>query len=128
MKKLQMRKFDPLSIKPNRIILITGKRGTGKTTLLECLLYHLRERFDVIVGMGGSQASVQMLEKFTPSSMVFGSPQVRLVQRMVDIAKTLVQHGKRREFLLVLDDCTYDKGIFKYPVFREIFMNRRNFG
>lgn len=128
MKKLQMRKFDPSSIKVNRIILITGKRGTGKTTLLEYLLYHLRERFDVIIGMGGSNASVQMLERFIPSSMVFGAPIVRKVEKMVEIAKALVEHGKRREFLLILDDCTFRKDIFKFPVFREIFMNGRNFG
>jgi len=128
MKKLQMRKFDPSSIKPNRIILITGKRGTGKTTLLEYLLYHLRERFDIIVGMGGSNASVKMLERFIPGSMVFGAPMVRKVEKMVEMAKAIVECGKRREFLLILDDCMFRKDIFRFPIFREIFMNGRNFG
>ncbi len=128
MKKLQMRRFDPASIKVNRVILITGKRGTGKTTLLEHLLYQLRNRFDVVIGMGGSNASVKMLEGFIPRCLVFGAPLVRKVEKMVELAKALVEHGKRREFLLILDDCTFRKDIFRYPIWREIFMNGRNFG
>jgi hypothetical protein len=123
-----MRRLDPSIIKPNRVILITGKRGTGKTTLLEYLLYRLRDRFDVVMGMGGSHASVKMLEGFLPSSMVYGAPLVRKVEKMVEMAKNLVEANKRREFLLILDDCTFRKDIFKYPVFREIFMNGRNYG
>lgn len=125
---VQMRRLDPTIIKPNRVILITGKRGTGKTTLLEHLLYRLRDRFDIVVGMGGSHASVKMLEGFLPSSMVYGAPQVRVVERMVEMAKSLVAANKKREFLLILDDCTFRKDIFKCPVFREIFMNGRNYG
>lgn len=127
-KTLQMRKLDPDIIKENRIILITGKRGTGKTTLLEYILYRLRNRFDVVMGMGGSNASVKMLENFLPSCMVYGAPIVRRVEKLVEMAKALVESGKKREFLLILDDCTFRKDIFKYPVFREIFMNGRNYG
>jgi hypothetical protein len=127
-KTLQMKRLDPTIIKANRVLLITGKRGTGKTTLLEHLLYRLRDRFDVVMGMGGSHASVKMLEGFLPSGMVYGAPIVRKVEKMVDMAKSLVEAGKKREFLLILDDCTFRKDIFKYPVFREIFMNGRNYG
>lgn len=125
--KLQVHRFNPASIKPNRVILITGKRGTGKTTLLQYLLYTMRNRFDVVVGIGGSHASVQMLEKFTPTAMIYTRPEVAVIEKMVRVAKTMKEYGKPRQFLLVLDDCTYDKTLFKKPIFREIFMNGRNF-
>lgn len=122
-----MKRFDTSIIKANRVILITGKRGTGKTTLLEYLLFKLRDRFDVVIGMGGSHASVKMLEGFMPKCMVFGAPIIRKIEKLVEVSKALIQAGKRREFLLVLDDCTFRKDIFKYPIFREIFMNGRNY-
>ncbi len=127
-KTLQMRRFTTSDVKSHRVILITGKRGTGKTTLLEYLLYTMRDRFDVVVGMGGSHASVTMLERFLPRSMVYAAPIVRKVEKLVEVAKALTEHGKRRQFLLILDDCTFRKDIFQYPVFREIFMNGRNYG
>lgn len=127
-KHLQVRRFSPTSIKKNRVILITGKRGTGKTTLLKYLMYTISDRFDIAVGIGGSHASVEMLESFIPKALIYTTPDAEIVERMVEKAKILTEHGKRREILLILDDCTFRKDLFKKPVFREIFMNGRNFG
>jgi hypothetical protein len=127
-KTSSLKHFDLATIKKNRIILISGKRGSGKTTLLKSILYEMRNRFDVAVGFGGSRASIKMLEDHIPKCMVFGDPIIQKIEQLVQFAKALIQSGKRREFLLVLDDCTFRKDIFKYPIFREIFMNARHLG
>ena len=35
---IQIKKFDPKKIEPNRIVLFIGKRNTGKSTLVKDIL------------------------------------------------------------------------------------------
>ena len=49
--QLRVRKFEPCSVKKDRITLIVGKRGSGKSSLLEDLLFNARERFDYCLAM-----------------------------------------------------------------------------
>lgn len=127
---MRVRRFSPHATKVNRVILITGKRGSGKTTLVKDLIYKMKNQFDVGVGIGGTVASVEMLEGFLPKSMVhFVSDldKVDLIERIVEKAKVLAEHGRRRRFLLIMDDFAYRKDLLRHPIFREIFMNGRNF-
>lgn len=129
-RKVRVKRFDPQAIKSNRVILITGKRGSGKTTLVKDLIYKMRGQFDVGIGIGGTVASVEMLEGFLPKSMVhFVSDfdKVDLIERLVEKAKVTREHGRQRRFLLIMDDFAYRKDLLRHPIFREIFMNGRNF-
>ena len=38
--KLCIRKFDPSTIKSHRIMLMVGRRGTGKSVLQQDMMYH----------------------------------------------------------------------------------------
>ena len=43
--------FDPTSIKPGSVIVITARRNSGKTVLLRDLMFHLRKSVDCTVAM-----------------------------------------------------------------------------
>lgn len=127
MRHLKIRRFNPASLKLNRIILITGKRGTGKTTMVKHLIHSMRHYFHLGVGIGGTVASTEMLESFLPKSLVYQTTDTSVIENLVRVAKLTKEHGKVRNFLLVLDDFSYRKDLLRQPVFREIFMNGRNF-
>ena len=49
--QMKVRKFSMTQIKPHRISLLIGRRGSGKSVLLRDLLYNLRDRFDYAMAM-----------------------------------------------------------------------------
>lgn len=126
--QLRIKRFNSQGIKDNRILLITGKRGTGKTTMVRWLVYQMRNRFDLAIAIGGTVASLQMFEEFMPKSLVYSLTDISIVEKLVKLAKLAVEHRKPRRILLLLDDFSYRKDLLRQPVFRELFMNGRNFG
>ena len=49
--KLQIKKFDPATMKPHRIVLAVGRRGMGKSVLMRDLMQHLLGRVDFGLAM-----------------------------------------------------------------------------
>lgn len=126
MASLDINKFDPDTMKSNTIILLVGKRGTGKSTLLADLCYHLRNKVDFAVAMSPTEDTNQALAEFVPRSTIYGDYDVSAVERIMEMQRDMWRAGRGYECLLILDDCCYDKKILKSKVIREIFMNGRH--
>lgn len=122
---LNLTQFDPNSIKINRIIVVVGKRGSGKTILLQDIVYRIHKRFDVVVALTGTEASREAFREYIPDSFIH-HVDVNKVIKTVDLSKTLRKCGKPREFLLILDDFLDQKSILDEDVFREIGYNGRH--
>lgn len=118
--------FEVASLKPNRNILIVGKKGTGKTVLMRYLLSKMTTRFDYVMGMTPSASSAEVMRSFMPSSAIFGEYDESAIERLVASLRSLTDSGVKKHVLLLLDDCAYDKKIFKSKVMRYIFMNGRH--
>ena len=58
--KLRVKRFDPATMKPHRIIIVVGKRGTGKSVLQEDLLYRLASMLDVGLSMTPTEESAEV--------------------------------------------------------------------
>ena len=127
--KITLKRFDIRQIpKDGRIILVIGRRGSGKSTLMKDLMFHMRERFDFGVGMSPTRASVDMLCTHLPPALVYEegfSPEQ--FQKMVALCQLLSRKKKLRKGLLVLDDCNADKGAFRTVTMRNCFMNGRHY-
>jgi hypothetical protein len=67
-KKIEISEWDPSSIAVDATILIVGKRHTGKTVLTRDLMYHVKDKLDLVVGMNPSEMSNANLAFFTPPS------------------------------------------------------------
>lgn len=126
MAHVDIKKFSPTSMKPNTIILLVGKRGTGKSTLLEDLCYYIRDKVDFAVGMSPTEDTNQALGQFIPKSTIYGEYDEEVVVRIMDMQKNMWRAGRGYSCLLILDDCCYDKKILRSKVIREIFMNGRH--
>ncbi len=131
MPNLQIRKFTPTNIQPNRMILFVGKKGSGKTTLLKDIFYHLRSRFDLAIGLAGTPASEDMFREFLPDSLIYPVIDVVVIEKLVEFAKIMVSKRNPRELLIIMDDCLgesvgKEKHILDHKIFREIGYNQRH--
>jgi len=127
MVKIKIRKFLIDEMKADRTILIVGKRGTGKSTLLKDLLYHIRKRVDVGFGMTPTLDTARMLEECLPRSHIYNDYSLDTVKNILGNMKALEKARKVRHAMLALDDCMYDKTVMKTKEMREIHMNGRHF-
>jgi len=128
--KLNLRKFDFNSLpKDGRIILVIGRRGSGKSTLIKDIMYNLRHRFDFAIGMSPTKTSIEMMENHIPDCFVFEDGFSKdQFQKLLAISSVLSKKSKLRNGLLVMDDCNADKEAFKSKDMRDCFMNGRHYG
>ena len=125
--RCRIKRFDAESIKPGRIILIVGKRGTGKSTLLFDLLRKCASNIDFPLAFTPTSESADLFKQSLPPGTVFDRYVPYKVDLMVSLAKACHSEGKGRKFALILDDCMFDKKILKGVSMRQIHMNGRHF-
>jgi energy-coupling factor transporter ATP-binding protein EcfA2 len=124
----KIKKWKPEEAKSNRIFLIVGRRGSGKTVLLRHLMYIMKDRIDFAIAFCPTVESRNMLKEHLPEACVYD----RLVQSKVDdtvaAASQLAAKGVKRKFLLIFDDVLYEKAAFRTKAIRELFFNGRHYG
>ena len=123
---IKVRKLDVQSIKPHRILLLLGKRGSGKTKLLIDLLSNMRDRFDFALAMCPTVECCDLLKQHMPTCCVYERYVQSKVDALVKMASECAAGNKPRSFLLILDDVLYDKGICRTQSFRYLFYNGRH--
>jgi len=127
MTDLNLEKFDPAQAKPHRIWLIIGTRGSGKSVLLKDLLHKTRGAYDYGVAMTATHSTAETLRQVFPPSLVYESGyDFDKADTMLASAKDLVQRGKERAGLLLLDDCAFDDKVMKSDTMKELHLNGRH--
>lgn len=125
--RLKIRKFDPAAqMKPHRISLLIGRRGTGKTVLLEDLMSHIKHTVDFGLAFTPTAETQDMLRKHMPDACVYSAYSAAVLERMLALQRASMAKNKTRALYLVTDDCTYDKSVFKGASVRDLFMNGRH--
>jgi hypothetical protein len=126
MSVIRIRKFDPKTIQEGRILFIIGKRNTGKSVLMKDLLSHMPVP-DYALAMAPTEDSLNVFRSFLPESCIFDHFSQEKLERCVALQRELVNRGKKRTVLILLDDCMYEKGLFtKSNAIRSIFFNGRH--
>ena len=123
--KLRVKKFYPEAIKVHRITFIIGKRGTGKTIMLRDLLSH-HPPVDFCIGMTPTEETVEVFREFIPETCIFHEFNQTKLEQMLAVQRELIRKKKDRSFLLILDDCLYQKGVLKSLAMRDLVMNGRH--
>jgi hypothetical protein len=126
---LDIARFDPATMKPHRIAICIGKRGTGKSVLIRDLLYHMRHKLDYGIAMSPTHDSADTFAGFMPQSSVYKEYREDIVNKMI-LTQRDTSHARGmdalRSLYLVLDDCMYDKAVVKGKTIRDLFMNGRH--
>jgi hypothetical protein len=102
---LVINEWDPSTMPSDATILIVGKRHTGKSVLTRDLLYQMRKRLDVVVGMNPTEIGNRNLEFCIPKSMIFHSFNGQKLRHILDWQRRAVANNKAKKIGLVMDDC-----------------------
>lgn len=125
--RLKVQRFDPTKqLKKHRIILLVGRRGTGKTKLAEDLMYHLRDGLDFGLAMTPTEETAGMFRSHMPASWVYSGFSIDKLEQMLAMQRANVANGKQRDLFLLCDDCTYEKNAWKSTPVRDLFLNGRH--
>lgn len=124
--QLRIRKFDPSKMGHNRVVLICGKRNTGKSVLIKDLMYHLR---DIPAGfvISGTAESTGWYRGWIPDCFVHEDFDKALIEKMIARQRRNLRAGRAQDCFLVLDDCMFDKKLLREKCMRSLFLNGRHY-
>jgi hypothetical protein len=134
--QLKLKRFDISSIASDKVIVLIGKRETGKSFLLRDLLHTHR---DIPVGtvisptetankfFGNMVPPIFIHEEYTPAVLENVLKRQRVAQKSVDEQERLygASNIDPRAFL-ILDDCLFDNKWIHDRNIRYLFMNGRH--
>lgn len=137
MKEFRIRELDLNMINPNgwnfenesqggSKIVVIGKPGTGKTTLITRILYEKRHVLPCAFVMSGTEDSNGHYGKILPSSFVHNKYDEQKVENFVTRQKMCKKYIPNPWSVLLLDDCTDDPRIFNKPIFQGLYKNGRH--
>lgn len=134
--KLELKKFDITKVQDDKVIVMIGKRGTGKSYLIQDLLFYHQ---DIPVGtvISPTEPANKFFSKFVPNIFIHEEYKAGIVDNYVRRQKMAVDkvnqemalYGQSRmdpRAFLILDDCLYDNSWTKDRNIRYIFQNGRH--
>ena len=116
------------NFKLDTTILLVGKRGSGKTSLLKQLLFNIRNKVDVCIAMTPTISTQKDLSKILPSEFIYPSWNEKVIKNLFEQQKKMLKKGSAiKHVCLVCDDLMYDKKLMRGKTMREIFQNGRHY-
>ena len=138
---LQLKKFDMCNIADDKVVVLIGKRETGKSFLVRDLLYYHQ---DIPIGsvISGTEAANNFYGSIFPKLFIHGEYTASIISNYVKRQKMVVNMmNKEKENMrggdnnseidprgvIILDDCLYDNSWTTDCNVRALFMNGRHY-
>lgn len=141
--KLELKKFEMkmISFKPTEnkgpVIVLIGRRDTGKSFLVRDILYHNQE---IPIGtiISGTEAGNHFYEKHVPKIFIHDEYSTSIIENILKRQRMIFKQMSKEEettgrpsrvdprAFVILDDCLYDDSWAKDKVMRLLFMNGRH--
>jgi len=139
--KIRIRQFNPELLETRRLhgspptILVLGKRGSGKSTLITDLMWHMH-KIPMFICMSGTEEGNGFYSQYMHPLCIHGDYKKEITSNLIKqqkdkLKKCLKAHidpNTRPELGvgLLLDDCGFDKKIMSQKDVRMLFMNGRH--
>ncbi len=134
---INLRKFDMSKIGKGSVVVMIGKRNTGKSFLVRDLLYHKRD-IPIGVVISATESANCFYGDMMPKLFIHDEYNTEIVNNLVKrqkiainkINQQVAQFGKSNidpHAFLILDDLMYDTSWLKDQVIRSLFMNGRHY-
>ncbi|AII17172.1 putative A32 virion packaging ATPase [Aureococcus anophagefferens virus] len=131
--KLQLKKFDMGSIAPDSVVVMIGKRNTGKSFLTKDLLsFHTQIPVGTVVS--ATEAANSFYSEMVPPVFIHNEYSEDIVQKVLIRQEKLIKKQKLNGYssvnpnaFVIFDDCLYDSTWTKSKYVRSLFMNGRHF-
>ena len=139
---LELKKFDmkSISFKPNEnkgpVVVLIGKRDTGKSFLVRDLLYYQQ---DIPIGtvISGTEEGNGFYAKMVPKLFVHNEYNSAIIENILKRQRTVLKQIKKEmetykrsnidpRAFVILDDCLYDNTWSRDKLMRLLFMNGRH--
>lgn len=135
-----IRKFDinmlkercAMDSKKSPMIVIIGKKDTGKSFLVKDILYHTRDCYPIGTVISGTEVANEFFQHMVPSKLIHDKYTPEIVTSIIKRQLALKQarnQGKTNQdprAFLILDDCLYDGDWIRQDSTRYVFMNGRH--
>jgi hypothetical protein len=142
----QLRKFDIDMIKErcdidsrkSPMIVIIGKKDTGKSFLVRDILYNTQQCFPVGTVISGTEVANEFFQHMVPSKFIHDKYSPGIVMNVIKRQMNIKQKRNQQKAaqggsssidpraFLILDDCLYDATWIKEESTRYVFMNGRH--
>ena len=126
-----LNRFNMEDLKDDKVVVLIGKRETGKSFLCKDILYH-HQAIPVGQVISGTEAANDFYGKMVPKLFIHDEYQPGIISNILKRQRMMIDKCKEcptvdpRAFL-VLDDCLYDNTWTKDKNVRSLFMNGRHF-
>jgi hypothetical protein len=129
--EIELRKFDINDIKDDKVVVLIGKRETGKSFLCKDIL-HSHSNIPVGQVISGTEAANEFYSKMVPKLFIHEEYQPAIIQNILKRQRMMLDKWKANNSVdprafLVLDDCLYDNSWTKDKNVRSLFMNGRHY-
>ena len=129
--EIQLRKFDMSQIKDDKVVVLIGKRETGKSFLCKDLLHHHK---DIPCGqvISATEAANGYYKKMVPPLFIHDEYKPAIIANVLKRQRMMIEKINSNinidpRLFLLLDDCIYDQSWVKDKNVRSLFMNGRHF-
>ena len=136
---LELKKFDmkSISFKPNEnkgpVVVLIGKRDTGKSFLVRDLLYYQQE-IPIGTVIAGTEEGNGFYAKMVPKLFVHHEYNTAIIENILKRQRTVLKQIKKEmetykrstidpRAFVILDDCLYDATWTRDKMMRLLFMN-----
>ena len=139
---LELKKFDMknISFKPNEnkgpVVVLIGKRDTGKSFLVRDLLYYHQ---DIPIGtvISGTEEGNGFYTKMVPKLFIHNEYNTAIIENVLKRQRTVLKQMKKEmesykrttidgRAFVILDDCLFDSSWTRDKMMRLLFLNGRH--
>ena len=108
-------------------IVVIGKPGTGKSTVIKSLLYAKKHIFPAAMVISGSEDANHAYSSFIPPTFIYNEYNEEKIQDFVKRQKIAITHLSNPWAVLILDDCTDSPQIFNTPLQHALYKKGRHY-
>ena len=134
---LEIKRFDIARMKPHTVIMVLGRRGSGKSTLVKDILYHYR---DIPIGcvINGTEEANSFYGEIVPGMLIKHDYQTSHISNLITRQRGTLKKNEEEaragrplsdpRAFLIMDDVLFDNNKWiKDPEMRRIFLNGRHY-
>jgi len=115
------------------MIVIIGKKDTGKSFLVRDILHHTQDCFPIGTVISGTEVANEFFQHMVPSKLIHDKYKPEIITNVIRRQLGLKQQrnhtrssGVDPRTFLILDDCLYDASWIREESTRYVFMNGRH--
>jgi len=127
---LKIQHYKLQDIPDNSTILLIGRRGNGKSTVVKSLIERFKDLPAAVI-ISPTDRVNDFYSSFFPSSFIYNDYKTSILEKIFARQKTLLKkdpNNPNARLLLIMDDCLSCKGEWlNDPLIRELIFNGRHY-